>query len=167
LTIRRARTNEAVFAAGILAEAAEWLNATGQKLWEPDEISLSKIAPRALARELVLGFEDAAPVACMFFQNEDRQNWPDAAPGSAFYVHRLAVRRSCAGAGWARRLLDWAGEETRRNGRNFVRLDSEIRPRLLRLYEDAGFRRVDAEPFRVGRHLVVRLECRVAETPSA
>jgi GNAT superfamily N-acetyltransferase len=85
-------------------------------------------------------------------------HWPDAAPGSAFYVHRLAVRRSHAGAGWSQRLLDWAADEVRRNGRNFVRLDSEVRPRLLRLYEEAGFRRVDAEPFDTGRHQIIRFE---------
>ncbi|HEY1709069.1 MAG TPA: GNAT family N-acetyltransferase [Rhizomicrobium sp.] len=164
MTIRRAHAvadADADAAANILAEAAAWLIAGGRKLWDPDEIALANIELRAAAGELVLVFEGAEPVACMFLQAEDRMHWPDAMPGDAFYVHRLAVRRNHAGTGWSQRLLDWAAEEARRNGRNFVRLDSEDRPRLLRLYEDAGFRRVDAEPFDTGRHLVIRFERRV------
>jgi GNAT superfamily N-acetyltransferase len=76
----------------------------------------------------------------------------------ALYVHRLAVLRSEAGKGWSRRLLDWSAQEARRRGRSYLRLDTELRPKLIALYESAGFVRVDKEPISVGTHRVVRFE---------
>jgi len=96
----------------------------------------------------------------MFLQGEDKAYWPEAPAGSAYYVHRLAVRRAAAGRGWPQRMLDWAAQRARADGRNYVRLDTELRPRLLQLYEANGFVRYDAEPIQVGPHLVVRFERR-------
>ncbi|HTD51097.1 MAG TPA: GNAT family N-acetyltransferase [Acidimicrobiia bacterium] len=60
--------------------------------------------------------------------------------GDAGYVHRLAVRRSCAGHGIGCRLFDWAGLRVRANGGSWLRLDvvTENGP-LRRYYEAAGF----------------------------
>jgi hypothetical protein len=55
-------------------------------------------------------------------------------------------------------MLDWAASEARRMGRPFIRLDTEMRPALLSLYENAGFRRVDPSTIKVGIHNVVRFE---------
>ena len=84
--------------------------------------------------------------------------WPNAMPGEALYVHRLAVRRAHAGTGLARCLLDWSADEARRHGCRFLRLDTELRPRLLALYEAAAFFRYDREPVVVGGHCVVRFQ---------
>jgi len=96
----------------------------------------------------------------MYLQHEDTLYWPNAAPGSAYYVHRLAARRAQTGQGWSRRLLDWAADKARHDGRNFLRLDTEIRPRLLQHYEACGFVRFDSEPIQVGPHRVLRFERR-------
>ncbi len=141
--------------------AAEWLVETGQPLWVAAEISDADVSRRAKAGELVLGFRGGHPVASMYLQAEDDLYWSDAADKNALYVHRLAVLRAEAGKGWSRLLLDWAASEVGRRGGNFVRLDSELRPRLLRLYEDCGYVRIDREPIRVGPHLVVRFERRI------
>jgi GNAT superfamily N-acetyltransferase len=143
-----------------MREAAAWLTARGEPLWSPDEIADADIAARAASGELVIGWRGGEACACMYLQQEDRPYWPDAVPGSAYYVHRLAVRRAEAGQGWSRRLLDWAADKAHRDNRNFLRLDTELRPRLLQHYETCGFVRYDREPIQVGPHLVVRFERR-------
>lgn len=127
-------------------------------MWEPDEISDADIVARADAGELVLARDGQTAIACMYLQDSDARFWPEARDGEALYVHRLAVRRSHGGRGVSRALLDWAASEARRMGRPFIRLDTEMRPALLALYENAGFRRVDPAPIKVGIHDVVRFE---------
>jgi GNAT superfamily N-acetyltransferase len=156
MRIARCTEADAPIAAAILREVSEWLVAQGRKLWDPVEISDEDVARRARAGELVLGREGDEVIACMYLQRSDPLFWPEAKSGDALYVHRLAVRRAFAGRGNAREMLDWAAAEARRLGRPFVRLDTELRSSLVRLYEDAGFVRVDAKPIIVGTHEVVR-----------
>lgn len=158
MRIARATEADAAVAAAILREVSEWLITQGRKLWDPDEISDEDVARHARAGELVIGREREEPVACMYLQGSDPLFWPEAKSGDAFYVHRLAVRRAFAGRGFAREMLDWAVTVARRLGRPFVRLDTELRPSLLRLYEEADFVRVDAKPIVVGTHEVVRFQ---------
>jgi GNAT superfamily N-acetyltransferase len=69
------------------------------------------------------------------------------------YVHRLAVRRSCAGRGIGYRLLDWADMQVRANGGSRLRLDvvTDNGP-LRRYYEAAGFvHRADVDGMHVPR----------------
>jgi hypothetical protein len=61
-------------------------------------------------------------------------------------------------------MLEWAEDETKRQGRKFLRLDCEPRSKLLALYRDAGFMRIDPETIQVGRHFVVRHEKRVVNS---
>jgi GNAT superfamily N-acetyltransferase len=137
---------------------ARWLEARGEKLWDSNEISEADVRGHAEQRELVLGFENGRPVACLYLQAEDPLYWPEARAGEALYVHRLAVCRAQAGRGWSRRLLDWSADETRRRGRALLRLDTELRPKLMALYEGAGFVRFDDTLFGAGTHRVVRYE---------
>jgi GNAT superfamily N-acetyltransferase len=144
-----------------LRQAAQWLVASGRRLWDENEIRATDVAERAAQGELVLGIDDGRAVACLYLQVEDDAFWPEARVHEALYVHRLAVLRSEAGKGWSRRLLDWAAAEARRRGHVCVRLDTELRPKLLALYESNGFVRVDDEPIKIHTHLVVRFERRV------
>jgi GNAT superfamily N-acetyltransferase len=159
MQIARATEADATIAAAILREVSEWLAAGGRKLWDRDEISDEDVARHAQAGELVMGREGKEAVACMYLQLSDDLFWPRA--DAALYVHRLAVRRAFAGRGLARAMLDWAVTEARRISRPFVRLDTELRPPLLRLYEEAGFVCVDSTPIIIGTHEVVRFERRV------
>ncbi len=152
------KVDEALLAHAILREAAQWLDEGGRKLWDASEFTAADIAERAARGELVLGFDGAEAVACLYLQTDDDAFWPAANVHEALYVHRLAVKRAHAGKGWSRRLLDWAACEARRRGYLFVRLDTELRPKLIALYERSGFVRVDDEPIMVAGHRVVRFQ---------
>ena len=161
MRIGRAMEADAPLATAILREVSEWLVARGQKLWDPDEISEVGVAQHARAGELVLGWEGDLAIACMYLQRSDPLFWPEAKPDEALYVHRLAVRRAFAGQGVAQAMLGWASADARRLGRPLLRLDTELRPALMHLYEGTGFVRVDPTSLIVGPHQVVRFQRRV------
>jgi GNAT superfamily N-acetyltransferase len=167
MQIARATVSDAQQAEAILREVSQWLIALGRKLWDQSEIFGEDIARVAERGELVIGRENGEAIACMYLQKADPLFWPKAKGDEALYVHRLAVRRRFAGQALAQQMLDWAALEAIRLGRTHVRLDTEMRPALLHLYERAGFVRVDREPIVVGGHSVVRLERRVSETMRA
>ncbi len=140
----------------LIREIARWLAEIGEPLWGDPEISGEELAQVARAGELVIARNAGELCACMYLHDEDRLFWPEARMAEALYVHRLAVARRFAGLGYAHLMLDWAGREARSKGRKYLRLDCEPRPKLLALYQSAGFVVVDHEPIRVGMHFVVR-----------
>ena len=158
LVIARAGMDAVDEADRLIREAADWLIAAGMPLWGPEETSYDELLNVTRCGELVIGRVDGEAAACMYLHHEDRLFWPQSAMGEAFYVHRLAVARKFARQGHARAMLHWALDETRAKGRKFLRLDCEARPKLLALYGDAGFTRIDPGTIQVGRHFVVRHE---------
>ena len=158
LVVARAGMEAVAEADALIREAADWLIAAGMPLWGPEETSYDELLAVTRCGELVIGRVARETAACMYLHNEDRLFWPQTALGEAFYVHRLAVARKFAGLGYAYAMLDWAQAETRAKGRKFLRLDCEPRPKLLALYRDAGFTRIDPGTIQVGRHFVVRHE---------
>jgi GNAT superfamily N-acetyltransferase len=122
----------------LLAEASEWIRTRGYDNW-PAHFPRSLIARNFDAGELYVVEREGVTIATLTLQWSDEFFWgvTDADGG---YVHRLAVRRKHAGAGLGYRLLDWADERVRANGRVALRLDvvSDNRP-LRDYYEAAGF----------------------------
>ena len=156
LAIARAGMDAVAETDALIREAADWLTAKGEPLWGPNETSYEELVRVTKAGELVTGRVAGRLAACMYLHGEDALFWPEAKPGEAFYVHRLAVARAYAGRGFARAMLDWAENETSAQGRIFLRLDCEPREKLLGLYQSAGFARVDEAPIEVVGHRVVR-----------
>ena len=145
----------------LIREVADWLNAKGEPLWGQNETSYEALERVAKQGELVIGRIGGEAVACMYLHNDDALFWPHVRPGEAFYIHRLAVKRTYAGRGLAHAMLAWAESEARAHGRPFLRLDCEPRPKLMALYGSAGFVPVDALPVEITGHYVVRHEKRV------
>jgi GNAT superfamily N-acetyltransferase len=65
--------------------------------------------------------------------------WGERPPDAA-YVHKLAVRRACAGQGIGRAIVEWADRTAAKAGRQFLRLDClGDNPGIRRYYEGLGF----------------------------
>ena len=158
LVIARAGMAAVPEADALIREAASWLIAKGEPLWGPNETSFDELQRVARAGELVMGRIEGEAATCMYLHDEDRLFWPHDRPEEAFYIHRLAVARKFAGRGCAQAMLCWAEDEVRARKRRFLRLDCEPRTKLLALYANAGFIRVDSSPIQVGEHFVVRHE---------
>lgn len=119
----------------MLDEAARWLAGRGVRQWPPrfeaawvegaisrGETWLVEVAGRT-AGTVTLDCSDAL--------------WADT-PGSAAYVHRMAVCRWAAGLGAV--ILDWAAATARDRGAGALRLDCvSSNTRLRAYYEARGF----------------------------
>jgi GNAT superfamily N-acetyltransferase len=150
------QATDASAVSSVLLEAAQWLIDTGQSLWQP-----AQLTPQALQSDVAAGHYYLAHIAgeavgTVRFQLDDPEFWPDALPGRAAYVHRLAVRRRWAGSGISNRLLEFAAERARELGQGYLRLDTvSDRHRLRAYYERFGFRHhsdFQAGPWHVARY---------------
>ena len=138
--IRVAAPAEAKLVSGILTEAAGWLEARGIPLWSPQQVSLSAVSPEVRGGLFFLAWVGPVAVGTMRLTTSDPAFWPEAAPGEAVYLHRLAVRRAVAGGGVSSHLLRWAAGHARGLGARYLRLDCEtFRQSLRGVYERSGF----------------------------
>jgi len=126
--------------AGILDEAALWLESRGFGQW-PRPFPADRIRAGMTVGTCYLAWDGPAPVGTFSLQPADPAFWgerPHEPPNYAMYLHRLAVRRSHRGLG--RSLLDFAQLLTRRSGAVCLRLDCmAANPRIRSYYETAGF----------------------------
>jgi ribosomal protein S18 acetylase RimI-like enzyme len=156
--IRRADSTDAAIAVSILREAALWSSHTGQPTWRAEAFTVAAYEAAADAGELVLGYKNSDPVACMLLQRRDDVYWSNDPVGEAWYVHKVAVRRTAAGEGWVGRLVHWAAQSARRQRAQYLRLDTLNRPKLLALYRGLGFYVVDSYALHSSGDAIVRLQ---------
>jgi GNAT superfamily N-acetyltransferase len=123
----------------ILTEAAEWgLRRGVVGLWRvpfPEEW----ILPSLTRGEVYLGRWNDEVVGTITLRWTDERIWGEQPP-VAGYVHRLASRRKFGGRRVGARLLDWAADRIRRDGRSRLRLDCwSTHAGLRRYYQSLGF----------------------------
>src|SRR5688572_23408679 len=137
VAIRQALPSDAATVEAMFVEAARWVDALGEVMWDTGEIGPARIAAEIAAGEFYLAMADGDPAGAIRFQLEDRLFWPDLpANHTSAFVHRLVVRRRYKGEGISRALLQWALDHTRALGRSHLRLDCDkSRPKLIALYE--------------------------------
>lgn len=158
--VARASVDEAPLAAAILREASLWLEAIGQKNWEPEWFTPESMVPNAERGELWLAWDGADAVGTMLLTGNDEDFWPEDSLGDALYVHRLAVARRAAGRGVAQALLQQAEDEAMAAGIPHLKLDCRAdRPKLQSLYEGAGFQRIDERTVFGWLHVVRFKKC--------
>ena len=144
----------------ILSEAALWLEQNNMALWEGNEVS-----PDTILQDIELGlfyiaFYEGLAAGVVKFQTEDLVFWPDIPQENSAFLHRLAVRRSFAGRSVSTALLQWAVEQSRALGKQYLRLDCVAdRWRLRLVYENFGFKHHSDR--QVGPYFVARYEYKV------
>ena len=148
----------AAVAVAIVREAAHWASARGIDVWSDSELRESDYAAAAAAGELILGYAGPRPAATMVLQTADALHWPEAAPGSALYLHKVAVRRQFAAQGWVSRLIAFAVAEAQRQGIRRLRLDTLPRPKLQSIYEAHGFVLLADQPVLIAGQRKIRME---------
>ena len=142
LLIRQATSADADAILETLAEAARWVEELdGTIMWIEGELEDERIRAEAGAGMFVVAELDGRVAGAMRFQLEDRLFWPDLNDAESAFVHRLAVRRACAGHGISTALLEWAVHRARSLDKQYLRLDCDAeRSRLRAFYEGFGFR---------------------------
>ena len=80
--IRQAQPAEAAVVEAMLVEAAQWVDALGEVMWDTGELSPERIAAETAAGQFVLAIADGEPAGAIRFQLEDTLFWPDLPPGT-------------------------------------------------------------------------------------
>jgi GNAT superfamily N-acetyltransferase len=158
VAIQRAQPSDAALIEAMLIEAAQWVDAMGEVMWDTGELAPERIAADIAAGQFYIALANSEAAGAIRFQLEDTLFWPDLPDDhTSAFVHRLVVRRRYKGQGVSTALLRWAVDHARALGRTHLRLDSdESRPKLRALYEDFGFQ---FHSFRqVGPYYVARYE---------
>lgn len=156
IEVRPATIADAATIASILRDAHAWLQARDLAVWQDFELTRDVIERDIRAGFFHLAVCEGVPAGTIIYQTEDREYWPEARPGEAAYLHRMAVIRRHAGGKVSSALLRWAVARARADGYRLLRLDCLAdRPRLRAMYERFGFRyhsdRV-VPPYRVARY---------------
>lgn len=126
----------------ILTESAEWARAKGvEGLWQVP-YPAEWVSPSLERGEVYLVYVGSQPIATVTFRWSDPAFWGEVA-ADAGYLHRLAVRRAFAGRQVGHRIVEWAANKVRAEGRSFLRLDCRSNHAgLRRYYLSLGFRPV-------------------------
>jgi GNAT superfamily N-acetyltransferase len=148
-------------ALGILREAAAWALGRGVNVWADAELREQDLLAAAELGQLLMGFSGDRFAATMLLQSSDPIYWPDAAPHTALYLHKIAVRREFAGLGWLSRLIEFAVNDARDRGVPWLRLDTLCRSPLEGLYARHGFAALNEPPIVIGGRLMIRMERRL------
>jgi GNAT superfamily N-acetyltransferase len=141
VVIKQAQPADAAVVESMLVDAARWVDALGEVMWETGELAPEHIASEIAAGQFRLAMADGVPAGVIRFQLDDTLFWPDLpADHRSAFVHRLAVARRYKGWGISTALLQWAVDHARELGRSHLRLDCDkSRPKLMALYERFGF----------------------------
>jgi hypothetical protein len=161
LDIRVARADDVEISASILEEAATWGASTGRPSWVPgtftgpEAVGIARLRRDAGSSSLYLVSIGEHRVATFSLLEADPLFWPSAGD-EAMYLHRFGVRRSAAGVG--RLAVAWSVGETRRRGREYIRLDCLAEnPGIRRYYERCGFRAIDEKVIDAIRYVLYEM----------
>jgi ribosomal protein S18 acetylase RimI-like enzyme len=135
------RAGEIDLAVEIMQEVAQWCIDVGKPMWSLKELTRERLLclPRVQDSFLVARC-GGQPAASMILQWHDPQFWPMVKVRESGFIHKLCIRRSFAGKGLSRRMVEHAVNECRKRGIEYLRLDTDFtKPRLRGLYESMGF----------------------------
>jgi GNAT superfamily N-acetyltransferase len=124
--------------AALLDEATVWAGERGYEQW-PLPFPHEEIAAAIERGEVYVAELDGDVVATVTLLWDDPMYWGER-PADAAYVHKLAVRRACAGRRIGSAIVEWADATAAAAGRDFLRLDClGDNPEIRMYYEQLGF----------------------------
>ena len=102
ITVRQGQAVDATVVQDMLEEAAKWVDALGEIMWDADELAPGRVEDEVAAGLFFIAEVNSDPAGVVKFQLEDRLFWPDLSQEShddSAFIHRLAVRRRYKGLG--------------------------------------------------------------------
>jgi GNAT superfamily N-acetyltransferase len=138
VNVRRCQARDVAAVAGLLDEATVWVGERGYEQW-PLPFPRDELEAAVERGEVYVAEVDREVVATVTLLWDDPMYWGDR-PADAAYVHRLAVRRACAGRRIGSAIVEWADMTAGAAGRAFLRLDCLAdNPGIRSYYEQLGF----------------------------
>ena len=138
MNVRRCQARDVAVVAGLLDEATVWVGERGYEQW-PLPFPRDELEAAVERGEVYVAEVDREVVATVTLLWDDPMYWGDRPPDAA-YVHKLAVRRACAGRRIGSAIVEWADMTAAAAGRAFLRLDCLAdNPGIRSYYEELGF----------------------------
>lgn len=128
----------------ILIAASRWLKENNKEMWRYDELTVDALLNKNDISEMFIGCLNNEAVATIIVQQNDPVFWPGKTNNNALYIHKLAVKRACAGRGISIDMIHWVKNEAERQNKKYIRLDcASDRESLCRFYEKQGFKHIE------------------------
>lgn len=133
----------------ILLDAVNWMSENGlQNKWNESNVKWTNLSKSYNINNFYIAYQDGIPAACMALTDYDPTYWPDIPKGESLYLHKVAVKRSFAGKGVSKELIDYAKNIVISNHINAIRLNcNQHRNKLRAVYEKEGFHLVEEMKF--------------------
>jgi GNAT superfamily N-acetyltransferase len=142
VNIRRCQAEDVSVVAELLDEATVWVGERGFEQW-PLPFPRDEVAAAIELGEVYVAELNGETVATVTLLWDDPMYWGERPPDAA-YVHKLVVRRACAGQRIGRAIVEWADATAAAAGRRFLRLDClRDNPGIRTYYEHLGFEHRD------------------------
>jgi GNAT superfamily N-acetyltransferase len=139
VNIRRCQARDVAVVAALLDEATVWVGERGYEQW-PLPFPHDEVEAAIERGEVYVAELDGDTVATVTLVWDDPMYWGERPPDAA-YVHKLAVRRACAGQRIGGAIVEWADATAAAAGREFLRLDClRDNPGIRAYYQDLGFK---------------------------
>lgn len=124
----------------ILEEASRWLTSKGyESQWRQGPEFRQNMQDNIDRGEVYVLKDRNGTIGTITLQWADPKYWGTLPPDSG-YIHKFAVKRSHGGKRLGIRMLQWAEQKTKREGKAFLRLDCLASNKTIRkYYENAGF----------------------------
>jgi GNAT superfamily N-acetyltransferase len=140
VTIIRAQQGDLDRVLELLEEASRWLSSKGlETQWLPGPAFRQTIKDNIDRGEVYVVKDVKKTIGTITLQWSDKKFWGDLPP-DAGYIHKLAITRFRAGERLGLRLIHWAEDKARSEGKRYLRLDCLASNKTIReYYEKAGF----------------------------
>jgi GNAT superfamily N-acetyltransferase len=151
--VKQAKEQDIPIIEEILTDAVHWMIKSGlQNQWNESNVKWSDLSKSYEISNFYIAYLNGLPAACMALTDYDPAYWPNILQGESFFLHKLAVRRSFAGKGLSKELIEYAKDLANHYHMSAVRLNcNQHRSKLRAAYENEGFRCVEEKTF-LGNH---------------
>jgi len=144
ITIKQASGEDIPVIEDILLDVVNWLDSTGNSLWTKEQVSWQRLSRDFSPGNFYIAYLDGEAVGCMALVDYDPVFWPGIQKSESLFLHKLAVKRTGAGKGVSRALIDFAKNECNKRNIGYLRLDCDkFRDKVRQIYENEGFVCVD------------------------
>jgi GNAT superfamily N-acetyltransferase len=133
----------------ILMDAVHWMKKSGlQNQWNELNVMWPNLSKSYRISNFYIAYQNGLPAACMALTDYDPAYWPNLPKGESFFLHKLAVKRSFAGKGLSKELIDYAVNLANYYHINTIRLNcNQHRSKLRAIYENEGFHCAEEKTF--------------------
>jgi ribosomal protein S18 acetylase RimI-like enzyme len=147
LDLRSAVASEVPALVQILNEAQDYKAGQGDEDWGDTPFTTEEVGEMVATGNTYVGTVDGQPAAAVMLTWEDAPIWDEkGVDEQAAYVHRLAVGDRFRGQHLGEQILEWAGDEARKAGRKYLRLDCPAgNEKLQSYYRSLGFQLIDKQ----------------------